>query len=262
MEKVRSNKTHPKEHSLAFGSAVTLLAQHKKDSCGDLFSCRCCSRRCFCISGIVFVALATIATALILIMIFGIPLRPLVHRFCSTMQNQSGFLCDDSVTCIQPSGVCNGVQDCPSGADEDPHMCSYVHLCVNTVTASPDSCAKMAGRTVLTGYTAAQESCPSQCSSPGLPSGPAHPPPPADPMALPEDLACPPLPTDPAGITTTAAWPVPPWSKGPFQRVATGLQGNTATLVAVFPAIAGSVPFPQRAVCNQANNSKGRIQKG
>ncbi|XP_078144008.1 low-density lipoprotein receptor class A domain-containing protein 1-like [Centroberyx gerrardi] len=40
------------------------------------------------------------------------------------MANGTGFLCDDRVTCLPPSDLCNGVLNCLSGADEDRHMCT------------------------------------------------------------------------------------------------------------------------------------------
>ncbi|XP_051985319.1 low-density lipoprotein receptor class A domain-containing protein 1-like [Xyrauchen texanus] len=39
-------------------------------------------------------------------------------------QNGSGFLCDDRVTCIPPSYLCNGAPNCPSGTDEDKLICN------------------------------------------------------------------------------------------------------------------------------------------
>ncbi|XP_035268018.1 low-density lipoprotein receptor class A domain-containing protein 1-like [Anguilla rostrata] len=122
---MKPNKTHPKAYfdTKEFGSAVTLLSQ-EEDCCGNFSSFKCCTRKCFCISGIVLLSLLTVASGVTLIMIFGIPQRPPVNRFCTTVQNLSGFLCDDRVTCVMPSDVCNGVQNCPSGADEDPLMCS------------------------------------------------------------------------------------------------------------------------------------------
>ncbi|XP_041696976.1 low-density lipoprotein receptor class A domain-containing protein 1-like [Coregonus clupeaformis] len=51
-------------------------------------------------------------------------MSPVVGRICRTEDNVTGFLCDDRVTCIPPSDLCNGVVTCPKGADEDTHMCS------------------------------------------------------------------------------------------------------------------------------------------
>ncbi|XP_030630572.1 low-density lipoprotein receptor class A domain-containing protein 1-like [Chanos chanos] len=47
-----------------------------------------------------------------------------VNRDCRTPQNGTGFLCDDRITCIQPSDLCNGAYNCPSGADESKQLCS------------------------------------------------------------------------------------------------------------------------------------------
>ncbi|XP_036453706.1 low-density lipoprotein receptor class A domain-containing protein 1-like [Colossoma macropomum] len=50
----------------------------------------------------------------------------LLTRDCRTAQNGSGFLCDDRVTCLPPSVLCNGAPDCPDGADERELLCSTV----------------------------------------------------------------------------------------------------------------------------------------
>ncbi|XP_071387486.1 low-density lipoprotein receptor class A domain-containing protein 1-like [Centroberyx affinis] len=42
----------------------------------------------------------------------------------ATAKNGTGFLCDDRVTCLPPSDLCNGVLNCLSGADEERHMCT------------------------------------------------------------------------------------------------------------------------------------------
>ncbi|KAG7321541.1 hypothetical protein KOW79_014399 [Hemibagrus wyckioides] len=44
-------------------------------------------------------------------------------RDCLIAENASGFLCDDRVTCVPASGLCNGMSSCPDGADEDRLMC-------------------------------------------------------------------------------------------------------------------------------------------
>uniref|UniRef100_A0AAZ3SLW5 LDLRAD1-like C-terminal domain-containing protein n=1 Tax=Oncorhynchus tshawytscha TaxID=74940 RepID=A0AAZ3SLW5_ONCTS len=62
---------------------------------------------------------------LTLILVMRVCKCPLVvNRVCRTADNATGFLCDNRLTCIPPSDLCNGVVTCPKGADEDTHMCS------------------------------------------------------------------------------------------------------------------------------------------
>ncbi|XP_065131924.1 low-density lipoprotein receptor class A domain-containing protein 1-like [Paramisgurnus dabryanus] len=91
------------------------------DCCDEC--CRSCTRRAVCVSGIILSGLIFSAVTMLLVLAFS-PKQPPITRDCRTPKNGSGFLCDDQVTRIPPSDLCNGAPNCPSGADEDQHMCS------------------------------------------------------------------------------------------------------------------------------------------
>ncbi|NWR82666.1 LRAD1 protein, partial [Furnarius figulus] len=46
-----------------------------------------------------------------------------VNRFCTAPSNQTGFLCDDRVTCIPASWVCDRASHCRNGEDEQEKLC-------------------------------------------------------------------------------------------------------------------------------------------
>ncbi|XP_074732111.1 low-density lipoprotein receptor class A domain-containing protein 1 isoform X3 [Strix uralensis] len=46
-----------------------------------------------------------------------------VNRFCTASNNRTGFLCDDGVTCIPASQVCDRVSSCRNGEDEQEKLC-------------------------------------------------------------------------------------------------------------------------------------------
>ncbi|XP_010293871.1 PREDICTED: low-density lipoprotein receptor class A domain-containing protein 1-like, partial [Phaethon lepturus] len=45
------------------------------------------------------------------------------NRFCAASSNRTGFLCDDRVTCVSASQVCDGVSNCRNGEDEQKKLC-------------------------------------------------------------------------------------------------------------------------------------------
>ncbi|XP_062336734.1 low-density lipoprotein receptor class A domain-containing protein 1-like [Osmerus eperlanus] len=116
---MKSNRTHPQQRPFVDDS----FESAEEDCCGDCDGCQCCSRRAICISSVVLLVLALAVVGVILTLIFGIPKRPPVNRACRTADNRTGFLCDDRVTCIPPSDLCDGAVNCQSGADEDKDMC-------------------------------------------------------------------------------------------------------------------------------------------
>ncbi|XP_033870503.1 low-density lipoprotein receptor class A domain-containing protein 1-like [Acipenser ruthenus] len=124
---MRSNQTHPQRSrsfdAASLGSTVSMLSGREKDCCEDCGSCKCCSRRCVCISVFVLLGLAIMAAAVALAIIFGIPQRTPVNRYC-TSNNMTGYLCDDRVTCIPASSVCNGISNCANGEDENSEICT------------------------------------------------------------------------------------------------------------------------------------------
>uniref|UniRef100_A0A8C5R668 Low density lipoprotein receptor class A domain containing 1 n=1 Tax=Leptobrachium leishanense TaxID=445787 RepID=A0A8C5R668_9ANUR len=45
-------------------------------------------------------------------------------RLCTTADNHTGFLCNDRITCLLPSRVCDSSSDCGSGEDETASLCN------------------------------------------------------------------------------------------------------------------------------------------
>ncbi|XP_069718341.1 low-density lipoprotein receptor class A domain-containing protein 1 [Phaenicophaeus curvirostris] len=82
--------------------------------------CLGCTWKCICISAVVLLLLAaTVGLAVALGLLSHTP----VNRFCTAFNNRTGFLCDDSVTCILASQVCDGVSNCRKGEDEQKKLC-------------------------------------------------------------------------------------------------------------------------------------------
>ncbi|XP_059709762.1 low-density lipoprotein receptor class A domain-containing protein 1 isoform X4 [Haemorhous mexicanus] len=46
-----------------------------------------------------------------------------VTRLCTAPNNRTGFLCDDRVTCVPASWVCDRVSNCRNGEDEQEQLC-------------------------------------------------------------------------------------------------------------------------------------------
>ncbi|NWU14774.1 LRAD1 protein, partial [Cephalopterus ornatus] len=68
-------------------------------------------------------ALLIVVAAVGLGVALGLLPRAPVNRFCTDTSNQTGFLCDDRVTCIPASWVCDGVSNCRNGEDEQEKLC-------------------------------------------------------------------------------------------------------------------------------------------
>ncbi|KAL2097507.1 hypothetical protein ACEWY4_006714 [Coilia grayii] len=119
---MKSNRTYPqkREDNQLFRPTEVL----EEDCCVECCSCHCCSRRTICVSALVLTGLALSATGVTIALVFAVPKQPPVNRECRTSHNGSGFLCDDRITCLPPSVLCDGVHNCPSGADESRHLCS------------------------------------------------------------------------------------------------------------------------------------------
>ncbi|XP_058270206.1 low-density lipoprotein receptor class A domain-containing protein 1-like [Hemibagrus wyckioides] len=85
---------------------------------------RCCNRRALCVSATLLccIGLGALGVGVSLTLLVSRP--PAYVRDCLIAENASGFLCDDRVTCVPASGLCNGMSSCPDGADEDRLMCS------------------------------------------------------------------------------------------------------------------------------------------
>ncbi|KAM9324704.1 low-density lipoprotein receptor class A domain-containing protein 1 [Gastrophryne carolinensis] len=115
------NRTYPKRRSMdatSLGSTVTMVSRVEKDLCCG------CTRRCCCISAIVLITLMIIGAAIALSVVFALPSKTPESRYCLTSDNHTGFLCDDRITCLLPSQVCNYASDCGNGEDETTSLCS------------------------------------------------------------------------------------------------------------------------------------------
>uniref|UniRef100_A0A8C6ZU67 Low density lipoprotein receptor class A domain containing 1 n=1 Tax=Nothoprocta perdicaria TaxID=30464 RepID=A0A8C6ZU67_NOTPE len=68
-------------------------------------------------SAVALLVLAALATIVGLAATLGL----LLHVPASN--NRTGFLCDDGVTCVPASHVCNRIRDCRNGEDEQEKLC-------------------------------------------------------------------------------------------------------------------------------------------
>ncbi|XP_072367422.1 low-density lipoprotein receptor class A domain-containing protein 1-like isoform X2 [Scyliorhinus torazame] len=132
-ETMTFNKTFPENISTPsfdvtpFGSTISMTSnKSKKDywDCSQRGSPCCCSRQCCWISVVVMLILGIIVAAVACAVVFGIRKTIPESRFCITANNHSGFLCDNSVICLQPSQVCHRIKDCLDVANKEPAMCS------------------------------------------------------------------------------------------------------------------------------------------
>ncbi|XP_069835617.1 low-density lipoprotein receptor class A domain-containing protein 1 [Dendropsophus ebraccatus] len=115
------NRTYPQRRSMdasSMGSTVSMLSWDEKNACCG------CSRRCVCIIGVTLILLMIIAAAIVCAVLLAIPARTPESRYCVTSDNHTGFLCDDRITCLLPSQVCNSASDCGNGEDEVTSLCS------------------------------------------------------------------------------------------------------------------------------------------
>ncbi|XP_053325988.1 low-density lipoprotein receptor class A domain-containing protein 1 [Spea bombifrons] len=115
------NRTYPKGRNFdnnSFGSTETMLEKEEKDCCHG------CTRKCVCITALVLFMLIIIAVAIALATVFALPARTPESRLCTTADNLTGYLCDDRITCLLPSQVCNSANDCGNGEDEAASLCS------------------------------------------------------------------------------------------------------------------------------------------
>ncbi|XP_077309415.1 low-density lipoprotein receptor class A domain-containing protein 1 [Lithobates pipiens] len=114
------NRTYPKRRSMdatSFGSTVTMLSRTEKDLCCG------CTRRCVCITSLIFFTLMIVAAVIACTVVFALPAKTPESRYC-VIGNYTGFLCNDRITCLLPSQVCDSLSDCGSGEDEVSSMCS------------------------------------------------------------------------------------------------------------------------------------------
>ncbi|XP_040263810.1 low-density lipoprotein receptor class A domain-containing protein 1 isoform X1 [Bufo bufo] len=115
------NRTFPQRRSMdasSYGSTVSMLSRDEKDACCG------CSRKCMCVISVTLLLLMIIAAAIVCAVVLAIPARTPESRYCVTSDNHTGFLCDDRITCLLPSQVCNSASDCGNGEDETTSLCS------------------------------------------------------------------------------------------------------------------------------------------
>ncbi|XP_061423641.1 low-density lipoprotein receptor class A domain-containing protein 1 isoform X1 [Lethenteron reissneri] len=137
---MKSNRVHPsrskRSRSPSQESFDSTLTFDRETGCCEGGCQRWCTQRCVCLLLICLLVVAVVAVAVALGVVFGVPKISGVNRECQTTLNQSGFLCDDRITCISPSKVCNQRSDCTGGADESTQYC-----CECTSDAAPQSVA-------------------------------------------------------------------------------------------------------------------------
>ncbi|KAM5148286.1 low-density lipoprotein receptor class A domain-containing protein 1 [Mantella aurantiaca] len=117
------NRTYPKRRSMdatSMGSTVTMISRNENEK--DL--CCGCTRRCVCIIATILLILMIVAATIACTVDFALPSKTPESRYCVTSNNYTGFLCNDRITCLLPSQVCNSASDCGSGEDEDTSICS------------------------------------------------------------------------------------------------------------------------------------------
>ncbi|XP_048395604.1 low-density lipoprotein receptor class A domain-containing protein 1-like isoform X1 [Stegostoma tigrinum] len=128
---MKLNKTYPENISvLSFDAdssgSLSMISNNSKKDCWDCSQSDAsycwCSKQCYWISVVVMLLLGVTVAALACAIIFGIP-KNIPDRVCITANNQSGFQCDDHVTCLQSSQVCHRIEDCLESAHESA-MCS------------------------------------------------------------------------------------------------------------------------------------------
>ncbi|KAL9846205.1 low-density lipoprotein receptor class A domain-containing protein 1 isoform 2-T3 [Geothlypis trichas] len=122
------NKTHPQRNGdvATFGSTESFSG---KRGCCHPCGARChpcgarpgCTQRHLCISALVLLVLAA-AVASAVAALALLPRAP-VNRLCTAPNNRTGFLCDDRVTCVPASWVCDRVSNCRNGEDEQEQLC-------------------------------------------------------------------------------------------------------------------------------------------
>ncbi|XP_040534072.1 low-density lipoprotein receptor class A domain-containing protein 1 [Gallus gallus] len=114
------NKTHPQRNGdvTTFDSAKS--SSEEQGCCRPRCARLCCPPRQACV---VLLLLAAIAAIMGLAIALGLQPRALVNRPCVATHNWTGFLCNDRVTCIPASQVCDGTANCRNGEDEQEKLC-------------------------------------------------------------------------------------------------------------------------------------------
>ncbi|CAM4604188.1 unnamed protein product [Lepidochelys olivacea] len=118
------SRTHPQRNFGRISFDSTKFSPEERDHCHECRACLSCTRRCLCISIIALLALGIVGAVIGFAVTFGLPPPTPVNRFCVTSGNQTGFLCDDRVTCLPASRICNRIRECVNGEDEQEKLCN------------------------------------------------------------------------------------------------------------------------------------------
>ncbi|CAM4616874.1 unnamed protein product [Caretta caretta] len=118
------SRTHPQRNFGRISFDSTKFSPEERDHCHECRACLSCTRRCLCISIIALLALGVVGAVIGFAVTFGLPPPTPVNRFCVTSGNQTGFLCDDRVTCLPASRICNRIRECVNGEDEQEKLCN------------------------------------------------------------------------------------------------------------------------------------------
>ncbi|XP_058277688.1 low-density lipoprotein receptor class A domain-containing protein 1 [Hirundo rustica] len=114
------NKTHPQRNGDVTTFASTESFSGERGRCHPCGARTGCTQRHLCISAVVLLVLgAALASGLALALL---PRAP-ANRFCTAPNNRTGFLCDDRVTCVPASWVCDSISNCRNGEDEQEQLC-------------------------------------------------------------------------------------------------------------------------------------------
>ncbi|XP_032922834.1 low-density lipoprotein receptor class A domain-containing protein 1 isoform X2 [Catharus ustulatus] len=113
------NKTHPQRNGdVATGSTASFSGD--RGCCHPCGAHTGCTQRPLCISAVALLVLvAALASGLALALLLRTP----VNRLCTAPNNKTGFLCDDRVTCVPASQVCDNISNCRNGEDEQEQLC-------------------------------------------------------------------------------------------------------------------------------------------
>nr|XP_013031640.2 low-density lipoprotein receptor class A domain-containing protein 1 isoform X1 [Anser cygnoides] len=117
------NKTHPQRNGDVAPFDPAKSFSEERGCCRPRGACLRCPPRCVCVTVLVLLLLAATAAIVGLAVALGLPPRSPANRLCAASNNRTGFLCDDGVTCIPASQVCDGTTNCRDGEDEQEKLC-------------------------------------------------------------------------------------------------------------------------------------------
>ncbi|XP_035188993.1 low-density lipoprotein receptor class A domain-containing protein 1 [Oxyura jamaicensis] len=115
------NKTHPQRNSDVAPFDPVKSFSEERGCCRPRGAHLCCPPRCVCVTTLLLLA-ATVAIVGLAVAL-GLSSRSPANRLCAASNNRTGFLCDDRVTCIPASQVCDRTTNCRDGEDEQEKLC-------------------------------------------------------------------------------------------------------------------------------------------